>query len=243
MTHAPTMAAVAAFVWYWTATMDRRSLGPLDRPRRAGRLRRPGALAERAVRAAAGDRGAGRAVAGRPRPRRRVAPLDARRRRRLHHRRGRGVHAADARLEGDLRALPGGVADRAADPLAASAPRRRPVRVAERPVRDVADPLRRGDRAGDLRAPATGGRRAVPGRDRRDDLLQRVDSGLVGQRRLRRPALRRDAAVVRARRRRRRSSDWRTLLVRRPRLVAAGACSAAGGLERDVPRRRARQAR
>ena len=55
-----------------------------------------------------------------------------------------GVHAADARLEGDLRALPGGVAGRAADHLAPSAPRRRPVRVAERPVRDVADPLRRG---------------------------------------------------------------------------------------------------
>ena len=68
MAHAPTMAVVAAFVWYWTATMGRRSLRTLDRPWRARRLRRPGAVAERAVRAAAGDRGADGAMAGRPRP-------------------------------------------------------------------------------------------------------------------------------------------------------------------------------
>ena len=38
MTHAPTMAAVAGFVWYWTAT-GAAIADPLDRPRRAGRLR------------------------------------------------------------------------------------------------------------------------------------------------------------------------------------------------------------
>ena len=203
MTHAPTMAAVAAFVWYWTATMPRRSLwqwiGLGALAGFVGLVRWQSVLFALlpAIEALVALWRAGRARDAASLRATLVGGVA------FTMRRGRGVHAADARLEGDLRALPGGVAGRAADRLAPSAPRRRPVRVAERPLRDVADPLRRRDRPGDLRAPEPGDRRAVAGRGRGDDLLQRVDPGLVGQRRLRRPALRRDAAAVRARRRRR----------------------------------------
>ena len=137
MTHAPTMAAVAGFVWYWTATMGRRTLlhwlGLGALAGLAGLIRWQSVLfALLPAIEALIDAVARRRAPGTP-P---TVRVDPRRRRRLHLRRGGRLHPADAGLEGDLRALPGGVAGRAADLLDRSAPGRRPLRVAERPVRD-----------------------------------------------------------------------------------------------------------
>ena len=105
MTHAPSMAAVAGFVWFWAATRDGRTTPAMGAARAARRAHGAHPLAEPALRAAAGVRRARHAGGRRP------ARRTARRATRVlaggavFALRGARVPAADARVAGDLRQL------------------------------------------------------------------------------------------------------------------------------------------
>ena len=135
--------------------------------------------------------------------------------------------------------LPRGVAGRTADPLVGSAARRHPLVGAQRSLQLVADPLPRRDRARALcvARPWIGLPALLP--IAVDDLLQRLDPGLVGQRRLRRTPLRRHDPAVRARASRHSSSRRR----RRPAASASNRRQSGGALlvalEPDADERRA----
>ena len=133
MTHGPSMAAVAGFVWAWIATRDGRTTRQWALARRDRRLHDAHPLAERALRAAAGVR-RDRRAAWPPRGRSDRPRVDARadRRRDLHALCDAGVRPADDRLARDLRLVARRVAGRAADSLDRSAARRHPVVVAQR---------------------------------------------------------------------------------------------------------------
>ena len=196
MTHAPSMAGVAGFVWMWAATHGRRTrlqwalLGllagfiTLIRWQNALFALLPAYEALTQLVAAWRDEATER-----------DSSSHAHRGRDLHRLRGGRVRPADARVERDLRQLPRGVAGRPADPLVGSASRRHPVVVAQRSVQLVAGPLPRRHRPGRC-SPFARPWIGVPAllAVARDDLLQRLDPGLVGQRGLRRPALRRHAS-------------------------------------------------
>ena len=194
MTHASSMASVAGFTWMWAATRDRRTLRQWAAPRTAGRLDGADSLAEPALRASSrlDARGARVRPPGAARTRARCETPVARQRdlsrvprssafcRRCS--RGRSIY-------GSLIARsPVGPQIR----WTRSAPRRHPVVGAQRPVQHLADPLPGRDRSRGLRDRAARRRPAAAARRvRRDDLLQRLHPGLVGQRRIWRAAIRR----------------------------------------------------
>ena len=168
----------------------------MGRARAAGRRDGRDAVAERALRAAAGRRVVGHGhrplanavapgTAGGPAARPAVCRAGCRR-----------IAAAIARLESDLRHLVRGLSDQPADSLVGLALGRGALVVAQRPVRDVSDLVCRRLRIAAAVASGPAGHPGGADGPGRHGLSQRRGPGLVGRRRVWRTPLRRDAAVA-----------------------------------------------
>ena len=199
------MASVAGFIWMWAATRGAADAAVVGAARAARRIHGAHPLAEPAVRAAARAStrcGCSRAAAATGDTTRVSATRSP-----------AAPRSSPARVVGFLpqmlawQAIYGSfdraVSGRAADPLDGSAPRRHPLVGAQRALQHGARSsisARSASSAFAFARPAVGMPRARVGR--RDDLLQRLHPGLVGQRRVRRaPLRRRDPALLRRARR------------------------------------------